>query len=177
MRDRSYLPLMEVISARLGPPRPRLGGGRGRPWWPCPFHPDRNPSLSILPSEVRWRCFGCNASGDSIDLIRRFDPGLSFAEARAQAEGFPTPDRRSTPVRRLASPPPSARPDRPTAWGEFARAIAEEASQNLRSGRDREMAHAYLAGGACATRPSGRPAWATGPPTPIDATCIRTSRS
>ncbi|MCL6559629.1 MAG: hypothetical protein K6U74_12685 [Firmicutes bacterium] len=35
----------------------------------CPFHPDRRPSLVVYPD--RWRCFGCQAHGDGIDLAAR----------------------------------------------------------------------------------------------------------
>lgn len=46
----------------------------------CPFHTERNPSLSVhIPSNT-WRCFGCNAKGDSIELFRRL-AGLSFTDA------------------------------------------------------------------------------------------------
>lgn len=31
----------------------------------CPFHPDSNPSMKV---DGRYYCFGCGATGDSIDL-------------------------------------------------------------------------------------------------------------
>lgn len=31
----------------------------------CPFHPDTNPSMKV---DKRYYCFGCGATGDSIDL-------------------------------------------------------------------------------------------------------------
>lgn len=31
----------------------------------CPFHPDSNPSMKV---DRRYYCFGCGATGDSIDL-------------------------------------------------------------------------------------------------------------
>jgi hypothetical protein len=32
----------------------------------CPFHPDKNPSLSLYKN--KWKCFGCGEGGDAIDL-------------------------------------------------------------------------------------------------------------
>ena len=39
----------------------------------CPFHADKNPSLSINPAKNLWQCFGCGASGDTIRFVERFD--------------------------------------------------------------------------------------------------------
>jgi DNA primase len=46
----------------------------------CPFHPDENPSLVVYPETRSFYCFGCGATGDVIDFIRKAD-GLSFKEA------------------------------------------------------------------------------------------------
>ena len=35
----------------------------------CPFHDDSKPSLSIKHDTNRYRCFGCDAHGDVIDLV------------------------------------------------------------------------------------------------------------
>jgi DNA primase len=35
----------------------------------CPFHGDKNPSLSL--KGQRWKCFGCNESGDGIDFVAK----------------------------------------------------------------------------------------------------------
>ena len=34
----------------------------------CPFHADRNPSMKV---DFRFRCFGCGADGDVIDLTAK----------------------------------------------------------------------------------------------------------
>jgi len=48
----------------------------------CRFHDDRKPSFNISETDgvFRGKCFGCNWSGDSIDLLKEIE-GLSFAEA------------------------------------------------------------------------------------------------
>ena len=40
-------------------------GGKAR----CPFHNDQTPSLSF--KDGRFKCFGCNESGDAIDLVSK----------------------------------------------------------------------------------------------------------
>ena len=40
-----------------------------RGWALCPFHQDKHPSMSFR--DGRYRCWACNASGDSIDFTAR----------------------------------------------------------------------------------------------------------
>jgi DNA primase catalytic core len=35
----------------------------------CPFHPEKNPSLTITPATNKWRCFGCDRGGTAIDWV------------------------------------------------------------------------------------------------------------
>jgi DNA primase len=46
----------------------------------CPFHDDENPSLVVYPETRSFYCFGCGASGDVIDFVRRTQ-GLGFRAA------------------------------------------------------------------------------------------------
>lgn len=46
----------------------------------CPLHKERTPSFTIFLNDNRWYCFGCNHSGDIINLVRELQ-GLSFLEA------------------------------------------------------------------------------------------------
>lgn len=46
----------------------------------CPFHDDKNPSLIIYPDTQRFKCYGCQQSGDVIEFVRQYH-GLSFREA------------------------------------------------------------------------------------------------
>lgn len=46
----------------------------------CPFHDDHHPSMSLSPRTNHYRCFVCDAHGDTIDLVRRC-LGLDFPAA------------------------------------------------------------------------------------------------
>jgi DNA primase len=46
----------------------------------CPFHEDKNPSLHVTPGKQLWRCVSCNATGNVIQFVQRFD-GVSFRHA------------------------------------------------------------------------------------------------
>ncbi len=37
----------------------------------CPFHADKDRSLSFSNEKGVWKCFGCNEKGDIITLIKR----------------------------------------------------------------------------------------------------------
>lgn len=50
----------------------------------CPFHADRNPSMSFKYN--RYRCWSCNASGSAIDLVINV-MHCSFSEALTWLEG------------------------------------------------------------------------------------------
>jgi len=45
----------------------------------CIFHNDSHPSLTIFPDN-RFKCFACDAHGDSIDFIKKLQ-GLEFIDA------------------------------------------------------------------------------------------------
>lgn len=46
----------------------------------CPFHDDKNPSLSISDSKKMFKCFACEAAGDSITFVKRFK-NISYVDA------------------------------------------------------------------------------------------------
>lgn len=46
----------------------------------CPFHDDKNPSLHVTPAKRLWRCVSCQATGNVIQFVQRFD-GVSFRHA------------------------------------------------------------------------------------------------
>lgn len=76
----------------------------------CPFHDDKNPSLHVTPAKRLWRCVSCQATGNVIQFVQRFD-GVSFRHAfellknGAAFTGAPTcaPVKKGT-VPRLPSP-------------------------------------------------------------------------
>jgi DNA primase len=52
----------------------------------CPFHADRSPSFYVFGKGERWHCFGCGATGDVIDLVRRLY-SVSMREAAERLAG------------------------------------------------------------------------------------------
>jgi len=76
----------------------------------CPFHSDKNPSLHVTTAKGLWRCVSCQATGNVIQFVQKFD-GVSFRHAYellkngAAFIGAPTcaPVKKGT-VPRLASP-------------------------------------------------------------------------
>jgi DNA primase len=53
----------------------------GRNWTGlCPFHNDRNPSLSVREDFGRYKCWSCGAAGDTITFIENIEH-LDFIEA------------------------------------------------------------------------------------------------
>lgn len=58
----------------------------------CPFHGDKDPSLSVTPEKNLWHCFGCDKGGDAIRFVELID-GVDFKEAvRRLAEGLQIPE-------------------------------------------------------------------------------------
>lgn len=46
----------------------------------CPFHAEKTPSFNVNPEMGRYRCFGCDASGDAITFVREVEH-LDFVDA------------------------------------------------------------------------------------------------
>lgn len=63
----------------------------------CPFHEEKNPSMSLDPKKGLYHCFGCGKSGDHFTFLQEH-AGLSFAQALSELQ------QRS---RRSPSPPPT----------------------------------------------------------------------
>ena len=38
----------------------------------CPFHDDKNPSMSVSPSKRVFKCFSCNTGGDVVTFVSKF---------------------------------------------------------------------------------------------------------
>lgn len=69
---------IQVVGNYLGLELPSTGSTN------CPFpdHADKSPSFEIKKNGIYWRCYGCNISGGSIDLVKQMR-GVSFIEARS----------------------------------------------------------------------------------------------
>lgn len=50
----------------------------------CPFHEERTPSFSVHGSRKTFKCFGCGASGDVFEFLKRMYH-ISFPEAISRA--------------------------------------------------------------------------------------------
>ncbi len=46
----------------------------------CPFHPDKNPSMTISPEKQVYHCFSCKAGGNVISFVMDYEK-ISFIEA------------------------------------------------------------------------------------------------
>ena len=76
----------------------RIRGNKGMAL--CPFHEDKNPSLSIDMETGVFHCFGCDGSGDVFDFHMRVH-GLPFADALKDLARFAGNDR--PPERRMVA--------------------------------------------------------------------------
>jgi len=63
----------------------------------CPFHEDREPSLSVTAEKGLWRCFGCDAGGDAIAWVMKRE-GVSFRHAVELLKADWAPDAAAAPV-------------------------------------------------------------------------------
>src|SRR5262249_13783734 len=89
---RDTIDLADVATRLLGQAPGRRGERTGRRLWGCcPFHEDQNPSFCIKPGGRQWRCWGCGAKGDAVELVRRRNPGWTFPEAVAYLTGQTVP--------------------------------------------------------------------------------------
>ena len=126
-------PIHEVVAASGVELQPRGHGFVGC----CPFHEDVTPSLSVDGVPDRFHCFGCGASGDVIDYVRRrFDLGFMEAVEHLESGG-------SKPFKG-AAPAPPRQPDRPTISRERAYDINDMAWDLFADPVGARFAYAYL---------------------------------
>jgi len=119
--------LVGVIESDLG-----AGVKRGnRLFWRCPFHSDRDPSLTVFhdPDGDRFRCFGCEAHGDVFDWQQRRQ-GVTFREAVSQ---WGEPGYKATP--KPATKPISVKQPPDDAWQTAAVRVVLDCEKELWSGQ------------------------------------------
>ena len=46
----------------------------------CPFHSEKSPSFFVSEAMQRYKCFGCQESGDALEFLQKYE-GLTFAES------------------------------------------------------------------------------------------------
>jgi DNA primase len=52
----------------------------------CPFHADGRPSFTVCDDKGFFHCFGCDAHGDVIEFVSRYD-NLDFGDAVRRLAG------------------------------------------------------------------------------------------
>ncbi len=68
------IPIADVAS--------RLGIDVGRNGWACcPIHGEKTPSFHLRPAGNGWFCFGCQAGGDTLELVKRI-LGIPFPQVK-----------------------------------------------------------------------------------------------
>lgn len=81
---------------------------------PCPFHEDKSPSLKVYPKTNTFNCFGCGATGDTIQFIELYEK-CNKHEAILKAQDFigvpPLPNPKPKPEK----PEPPQTPEERTA--------------------------------------------------------------
>src|SRR4051795_234061 len=67
-RIRSAVSIVDVIAQHVQLKR------TGRNWVGlCPFHPERTPSFNVREETGRYRCFGCDKSGDVFTFVQEHE--------------------------------------------------------------------------------------------------------
>lgn len=71
----------------------------------CPFHNEKTPSFSVLPSKQIFHCFGCGESGNVYTFLMKYE-NMSFPEAietLAERAGIELPKREYSREEKLAN--------------------------------------------------------------------------
>lgn len=68
-------------------------------WFLCPFHDEKSASFHIRLHEQDFKCFGCGAGGDVIDLAMR---SSGETNARVAAEAILVPSRTFSTVNSIS---------------------------------------------------------------------------
>ena len=88
--------LPELIQQDMGAP----ARSRAREyWWRCPFHDDSSPSFQVdyyeRGAKWRWKCWGCERTGDALDWLvayRGMTKGDAWRAVNGDAPAAPRPE-------------------------------------------------------------------------------------
>jgi len=76
---KSHLDIVQIVGERV-----QLRKAGGASWKGlCPFHGEKTPSFNVHGDKQFFHCFGCDASGDVIEFVKRSDT-LTFPDAVRQ---------------------------------------------------------------------------------------------
>jgi len=84
--------LTDLIKQDLGEPEKH----GCRLFWPCPFHNDKTPSLTVTPDGSHFKCFGCGQAGGAVVWLvkkRGMETRQAYLEAQrlGLADGWDAP--------------------------------------------------------------------------------------
>jgi DNA primase catalytic core len=109
----------------------------------CPWHEDKEPSLSVDRQQGLYHCFGCGESGDVVSLVEKMK-GVGFKDAmrylKAQSGKLSLPPTQMTAERRMPDPSAARR-----SAVDVALLLDEVASRYTDALMDSKEARAYLA--------------------------------
>lgn len=73
----------------------------------CPFHNEKNPSFKVSRSKQIYKCFGCGASGDSIEFVMKTQK-QTYIEAITTIAGMyniPIVEEKNEPIKKVYTKP------------------------------------------------------------------------
>jgi DNA primase len=76
---KSHLDIVQVVGERVQLRKAGAASWKGL----CPFHGEKTPSFNVHGDKQFFHCFGCGASGDVIEFVKRSD-ALTFPDAIRQ---------------------------------------------------------------------------------------------
>lgn len=97
----------------------------------CPFHPDRRPSMNVVPGKQIFHCFVCGTGGDVFSFVQKFHK-IDFREALeflAQRAGIELRPQRPAPSGEPGAPSPRDLRDACAAARDFFRAALQNPEQ------------------------------------------------
>lgn len=86
-RVRSQVSIVDVASRHVEWDKRKSVPSRGDFWACCPFHDEKSPSFHVRESTGKFKCFGCGAGGDVIELLMHLER-LTFPAAVRKLGGL-----------------------------------------------------------------------------------------